>query len=174
MKYSRVISFLLVSQAPHYCHDRTLVTRSSSKMPVHDSYVRSLSKAESPSHAMPTMYSDESLSCDTSQPNDVSGDNECDELASLRDELDANLECLTIQHKFEIDELKNEIKREQQLLVHADQAYQQADEDNQNAESHNLQLRANLVKNTMQTFNIQRDLARQICLQRQQLNATNK
>lgn len=92
------------------------------------------------------------------------------ELIYLRDEFEANLEMLKIQHDHELKTLSEQIRKEKQRREDAKESLRRAEEDFQAAEKKNAQLRESLVKNTMQTFNLRRDLARQIKEEKQILN----
>ena len=110
---------------------------------------------------------------------DYDNDDSHNQLASLRDELDANLECLDITHKHEIKVLQERLAREKKLRDHAEEVYKEAEEDWRTAQEENLKLRTNLIKNVMQTFNIRREFARRTKEQRQkcqqfQENASNQ
>lgn len=98
---------------------------------------------------------------------DYDDDDSHNQLASLRDELDANLECLDITHKRELKLLQDRLTREKKLRDNAEELYKEAEEDWRKANEENLRLRTNLVKNVMQTFNIRRNFARQTKEQRQ-------
>jgi len=82
-------------------------------------------------------------------------------LASLRDELEANLECMQIAHEHEIKILREKLSREKKLLNESEESYKEAEEDWRKVNEENIRLRTSLIKNVMQTFNIRRDLARQ-------------
>lgn len=81
-------------------------------------------------------------------------------LASLRDELEANLECMQIAHEHEIKILREKLSREQKLHREAEESYKEAEEDWKKVNDENNRLRASLIKNVMQTFNIRKDFAR--------------
>lgn len=82
-------------------------------------------------------------------------------LASLRDELEANLECMQIAHEHEIKILRDKLTREKKLYKDAEELYREAEEDWRKVQDENLRLRTSLIKNVMQTFNIRKDFARQ-------------
>jgi hypothetical protein len=81
-------------------------------------------------------------------------------LGSLRDELDANLECMQIAHEHEIKILREKLAREKKLRNEAEELYKEAEEDWRKVNDENLRLRTSLIKNVMQTFNIRKDFAR--------------
>ena len=85
-----------------------------------------------------------------------------EELYPIQEELDANLECLKIEHEREINALQQQVQKEKKRRDEAKELYESAKADCEEAQKKNKQLRENLIKNTMQTFNLRRDLARQI------------
>ncbi len=87
-------------------------------------------------------------------------DDDHNRLASLRDELEANLECMQIAHEHEIKILREKLLREEKLRKEVEELYQEAEEDWRKVNDENIRLRTSLIKNVMQTFNIRKDFAR--------------
>jgi hypothetical protein len=87
-------------------------------------------------------------------------DDDHNRLASLRDELEANLECMQIAHEHEIKILREKLLREEKLKKEVEELYQEAEEDWRKVNDENIRLRTSLIKNVMQTFNIRKDFSR--------------
>ena len=99
---------------------------------------------------------------DDDEEENISSHLNSNHLISYRDDLDANFECMQIAHEHEIKILREKLQREEKLLREAEQVYHETEEDWKKVHEQNQNLRTNLVKNIMQTFNIRRDLARKI------------
>jgi hypothetical protein len=87
-------------------------------------------------------------------------DDQNNRLASLRDEFDANIECMQIAHDREVKILRERLAREKKLRDEAEILYKEAEEDWRKVCDENVKTRTSLIKNVMQTFNIRREFAR--------------
>ncbi len=87
-------------------------------------------------------------------------DDQNNRLASLRDEFDANIECMQIAHDREVKILRERLAREKKLRDEAEVLYKEAEEDWRKVCDENVKTRTSLIKNVMQTFNIRREFAR--------------
>jgi hypothetical protein len=102
----------------------------------------------------------ENLNSTTMDNSFIYDDDTYNRLASLRDELEANLECMQITHEHEIKILREKLSREKKLQQEAEESYKEAEEDWRKVNDENIRLRASLIKNVIQTFNIRKDFAR--------------
>ena len=123
-----------------------------------DSYSRRPNEQFSRSTSHPDVGED--FSYQSMESVELSVDDDQTHLGSLRDELEANLECLKIQHEHEINVLHDKLEREKKRRDEAEQMYQEAKEDWSKCLAENLRLRTSTIKNVVQTFNIRRDLGR--------------
>ncbi|CAF4629249.1 unnamed protein product [Rotaria sp. Silwood2] len=151
--------FLVVSQTPHYCQGRHLIVKTACDH-INSNDYQSNSSPE-------TQFQITSSLSMNDNSNSISMDNSftCDNtyhnrLASLRDELEANLECMQIAHEHEIKIVQEKLTREKKLLKEAEELYKEAEEDWRKVNDENARLRTSLIKNVMQTFNMRKDLAR--------------
>ncbi|CAF3248822.1 unnamed protein product [Rotaria socialis] len=147
----------IVSNAPHYCLGRLLLVKPANEETYsNESQVNS--SLDPPSQTISSTNDNfHSTTIDNSFIYDDLNDNR---LASLHDELEANLECMQIAHGHEIKVLRDKLAREKKLKADAEESYKEAEEDWSKINAENIRLRTSLIKNVMQTFNIRRDLAR--------------
>ena len=152
---------LLVSQRPHYCRGRPLIMKE-----IHgQKYTEEYQTNSSPGHlSQITLCSSPTENLNSMTMNDSSNfeNSSSDVLGLLRDELEANIECMQIAHEHEIKILREKLERERKLQHEAQESYKEAQEDWRRVNDENTRLRTSLIKNVMQTFNIRRDLARRI------------
>ena len=151
-----------VSQAPHFCGGRTLNVRSDQGQVPYTEQYSNVSPAEPPAPPLANQAPEEDLVFTSTDSSAMYEDGNYDELVSLHDELEANLECLKIQHQHELKLLEEKLSREKKLRNEAEDTYKVVKEDWEKTVEKNLQTRVSLIKNTMQTFNIRRGLARQL------------
>ena len=161
------VVFVSVSQAPHSCEGRILNVRSDQEQVPYNEQYSNVSPAEPPAPPVANQAPEEDLVFTSTDSSAMYDDGNYDELVSFHDELEANLECLKIQHQHEIKLLEEKLSREKKLRNEAEDTYNVAKEDWEKTVEKNLQTRISLIKNTMQTFNIRRGLARQL---KEQLN----
>lgn len=149
---------LLVSQGPHFCGGRELRVRTANG---HQNFNEDQynSPSDYPSQDTSTNEYFELNSMENNPMYDEDDDSH-NQLASLRDELDANLECMDIDHKHQVKVLREKLAREKKLRDQAEELYKEAEEEWRNIQEEHLKLRTTLIKNVMQTFNIRRDFAR--------------
>lgn len=149
-----------MSKAPHYCQNRPLLVKTAYDKidtngcqfnPATDALFQTMPSL-SPNDNCNLTPMDESFTYDNIDQN---------RLVALRDELEANLECMQIAHEHEIKTLKDRLEREKRLLKEAQDAYKDAEQEWRSANDENARLRTSLIKNVVQTFNIRRNLARQ-------------
>jgi hypothetical protein len=149
-----------VSQVPHHCYGRELLVRTA-YIPENPNEYPSNSSPEQFIQTTPFLSTNETFNSTTMDDSSIFDDNKDDRLASLRDELEANLECMQIAHEHEINLLREKLKRETKLRKEADESYKEAEEDWKKENTENIRLRTSLIKNVMQTFNIRKTLSRQ-------------
>ena len=158
-----------MSSGPHSCLGRPLTVKAANEQK---------GSNDSPSYASDQQSQATSfLSANdnfnsTTVDNGVAFDDENENhLANLRDELEANLECLQIAHDHEVKILSEKLQREKKLYQDALESYKDVEENLKKAREDNSRIRTSLIKNVMQTFNIRRNLARQI---KEQINNCNQ
>jgi len=106
------------------------------------------------------LSTNENLNSTTMDNSLIYDDDDHNRLASLRDELEANLECMQIAHEHEIKILREKLLREEKLKKELEELYQEAEEDWRKVNDENIRLRTSLIKNVMQTFNIRKNFSR--------------
>jgi hypothetical protein len=121
---------------------------------------QSNSSSDRLSQTMSCLSINENLNSTTIDNSLVYDDDTHNRLASLRDELEANLECMQIAHEHEIKILREKLSREKKLQKEAEELYKEAEEDWRKVNDENIRLRTSLIKNVMQTFNIRKNFAR--------------
>jgi hypothetical protein len=146
-----------VSKAPHFCKDRLLLVRTSYDQTNSSENQSNFSSDQLSQTILSTNETLNSTTMDTSLTFDEDNDNR---LASIRDELEANLECMQIAHEHELKLLRDKLTRVKKLQKEAEELYKEAEVDWRQVNDENLRIRTSLIKNVMQTFNIRRDLAR--------------
>jgi hypothetical protein len=149
-----------VSQSPHYCHGRRLIIKSDGDQTNWNEY-QSNSSSDQRSQTTSCLSTNENIISTTMDNSLILDDDNQNRLASLRDELEANLECMQIAHEHEVKILREKLSREKKLEKEAEELCKEAKEDWCKVKDENIRLRTSLIKNVMQTFNIRRDLARQ-------------
>ncbi|CAF1190275.1 unnamed protein product [Rotaria sordida] len=155
----------ILSKTPHYCQDRLLIVKTACDYTNTNEY-QSNSSPDPLSQTTSSLSINDNLNS-TSMNNSFTFDNmNRNRLVSLRDELDANIECMQIAHDHEIKTLQDKLTREKKLLKEAEELYKEAEEDWRKVNDENIRLRTSLIKNVMQTFNIRKDLA---CRTKEQL-----
>ncbi|CAF0774283.1 unnamed protein product [Adineta ricciae] len=150
----------ILSSGPHSCLGRPLIVKSANEQK---------SSNDSPSYASDqqsqatSFLSTNDNFSSTTVDNGVAFDDENqNHLANLRDELEANLECLQIAHDHEVKILSEKLAKEKKLYQDALESYKDVEENLTKVREDNIRIRTSLIKNVMQTFNIRRNLARQI------------
>jgi hypothetical protein len=147
------LNIFLVSEGPHYCQNRLLVVRTA-----HDKSNSTEDQSNSSSDQL--ISTNENIHSTTMDTSLIYDDDHHNRLASLRDEFDANIECMQIAHERELKILREKLVREKKLRDEAEELYREAEEDWRKVSDENVKLRTSLIKNIMQTFNIRRDFAR--------------
>lgn len=156
--FSENIGFLLVSQGPHRCYGRELRVRTANgHQNANEDQYYSVSDYPSQDPSMNEYFESDPMENNAMYDED---DDSHNQLASLRDELDANLECMDIDHKRQVKSLQEKLAREKKHRDQEEELYREAEEDWRSIQEENLRLRTNLIKNVIQTFNIRRDFAR--------------
>jgi len=122
--------------------------------------VQSNSSSDHLSQTTSFLSTNENLNSTTIDNSLIYDDDTHNRLASLRDELEANLECMQIAHEHEIKILREKLSREKKLHKEAEELYKEAEEDWQKVNDENIRVRTNVIKNVMQTFNIRKNFAR--------------
>ncbi|CAF0945100.1 unnamed protein product [Adineta steineri] len=143
----------ILAKTPHRCLDRYLFVKTANDRHHSSDQITSSS-----------LVTDDNINSTTTTTTDTSSTFDTENynrLAVLRDELDANLECMQIAHEHEVKLLNDKLLREKKLLQESEQLYKEAEEDYLKIKDENIRIRTCLIKNVMQTFNIRRDLARQ-------------
>ena len=151
-----------VSQTPLHYGGRRLNIKSDQDQGAYSEQYVEPAPAEPPAPPPSDPFPEENLVFNSTDTSTMYDDGNYDDLVALHDELEANLECLKIQHQYEIQQLEDRLSRETKLRDEAEEAHKVAQGDWEKTREKNLQTRENLIKNTMQTFNIRRSLARQI------------
>ncbi len=147
----------LVSEGPHYCQKRPLIVKTA-----HDPINSTENQSNTSSDQLSQMISNnENIHSTTMETSLMYDDDQHNRLASLRDEFDANIECMQITHDRELKTLREKLAREKKLRDEAEILYKEAEEDWRKVRDENVKLRTSLIKNVMQTFNIRRNYARQ-------------
>ncbi|CAF0800332.1 unnamed protein product [Rotaria sp. Silwood1] len=148
----------ILAQAPHSCHGRLLIVKTACDHVNSNEYQSNCSS--DPLSQTSSLSINDNLNS-TSMDNSFTFDHMNHyRVVSLRDELEANLECMQIAHKHEIKILQEKLAREKKLLKEAEELYKEAEDDWRKVNDENIRLRTSLIKNVMQTFNIRKDLAR--------------
>ena len=88
-----------MSAAPHKCKGRRLLVRSSYGQTNSNEYELNYSSDQLSQSTVPT---NENLNSTTMDNNSIFDDDSHNRLASIRDELEANIECMQIAHEHEI------------------------------------------------------------------------
>jgi hypothetical protein len=148
---------LLVSTAPHQCNGRLLLVKTAYDQTNSSDYQSNYSSDHLCQTTVPT---NENFNSTTMDNNSIFDDDNHNRLASIRDELEANLECMQIAHEHEIKILREKLAREKKRRKEAEESYKEVEEDWRQVNEENVRIRTSLIKNVMQTFNIRKDLAR--------------
>ena len=144
-----------MSEGPHHCQNRLLVVRPA-KEP------RNSNADQLNTTSDQTIFPNEDTSSTAMETSFMYDDDQHNRLATLRDEFDANIECMQIAHDREVKILREKLAREKKLRDEAEISYKEAEEDWRKVREENMRTRESLTKNVMQTFNIRRNYARQI------------
>ena len=156
------IVIVSVSNAPYFIWGRRLNVRVAQDLGGFNEQYMDSAPVEPPAPAPSDPFPEDNLVFGSTDSSAMYDDGNYDDLVSLHDDLEANLECLKIQHQHEIRLLEERLSREKKLRDEAEEAYKVAEGDWEKTLQKNLQTRENLIKNTMQTFNIRRSFARRI------------
>ncbi|UJR25902.1 hypothetical protein I4U23_007250 [Adineta vaga] len=150
----------ILSKGPHYCQNRSLTVRPANDQKNSTDQL-SYSSSDQISQTTSFISTTDNYNSRTTENNSTFDDDAHHHLATLRDELEANLECLEIAHEHEVKILQEKLVKEKKLYQDALELYKEVEENLLKTQEDNIRIRTSLVKNVMQTFNIRRNLARQ-------------